>query len=596
MSASGPGPLRPLGDPNKPSKVEQAKVKSRHLRGTIKEVLADATKKEFEHDDLQLLKFHGSYQQDDRDNRAANKALGAEAETSFMVRIKVPGGVLTPEQYLAMDQVADEFSSNHSLRVTTRQNFQLHGILKTTLQATIKGVNEILLSTLSGCGDVARNVMAPPAPLANPAHQAARGLAQQLSEALCPQTRAYYEIWLNGELAHSSTADNENEPLYGEVYLPRKFKSAIGLPEDNSVDVHSQDVGLVAILEGDRFLGVNILVGGGLGMTHKKEDTYARLATELGYVEAAHAVDAVRTIAAMFRDYGDRSDRKHARLKYVVEEQGIEAFRAEFQRRVSFKLQPWKPIAKLVHQDWLGRHEQGDGKFCYGIFIPNGRIADFEKTRIRTALRKIIQNLRPLVVLTPNQNILLGNLTDAQVKSIEKTLAAYNVALPDTLTWVERGSMACVALPTCGLALTEAERVLPEVVDQLEDEFRRLNLENVPLTIRMTGCPNGCARPYTADIGLVGHKPGHYDLFLGGSLHGHRVAEHYSENVKQEEIGLTLRPVLEAWSRQRMPDEPLGDFYDRVLSGERRRDLVSGDREHPARPRVEKTLSLPVLT
>jgi sulfite reductase (ferredoxin) len=586
-----PRNLQPLASKGKPTKVEEAKINSRHLRGTIKEVLHDDTKPVFDHDDLQLLKFHGSYQQDDRDARAAVKALGTDPVNIFMLRIKIPGGVLSPEQYLGMDQLAEEVTHDDALRVTTRQNFQLHGVIKGDLKQTIKRTNEVLLSTLCGCGDVARNIMAPPAPLATPGHKAVRALAQTLSDALCPQTKAYYEIWLNGEQVHSS--EEETEPLYGDTYLPRKFKTGIALPEDNSVDAHSQDVALIAILKDGKFQGVNVLVGGGLGMTHKMESTYARLGSQLGYADAEHAVEVVRTVAVMFRDYGDRTDRKHARLKYVLEEYGVEAFRADFQSRVSFQLKPWVQIPPLEHQDWLGAHDQGDGKFLYGVFIPNGRIIDSERCRMKTAFRKIVQSMRLPVVLTPTQNILFTDLSADQVKAIEKVLNAYNVPTVASMSWVRRGAVACPALPTCGLALTEAERVMPEVVDLLEQEFQRVGLADEPITIRMTGCPNGCARPYTADVGLVGHKPGHYDIFLGGSIHGERMAEFYALNVPMLELGKALRPILVAWKQQRSSGESLGDFYDRVFSAPgRRRDLLTGSRDNPAQERV---LALPVL-
>lgn len=578
--------------PGKETKVEEAKLASRLLRGSIGAVLNDPAKPEFEHDDVQLLKFHGIYQQEDRDSRAAAKVTGETLPAWFMTRIKVPGGILTPEQYLAMDTIADELTYNQSLRVTTRQNFQLHGILKVDLKQAIRRVNECLLSTLSG-GDVARNIMAPPAPLARPAYQAARGLAQTLSDAMCPRTPAYFEIWMDEEKVAGSA---EAEPLYGPQYLPRKFKTAIAVPEDNSVDVHSQDAAFVAILEGDTFKGANVLVGGGAGLTHKMERTYARLASPLGFVDAKDIVEALQIIAAMFRDYGDRTDRKHAQLKYVCEELGMDAFRAEFQHRASFKLKPWVETGPLLHQDWLGKHEQGDGKFFYGVFIPNGRIIDTDIRRMKTALRKIVETLRCDVILTPNQNILFGNLDVEQVTKIERILDAYNVLKADQVSRALRHSMACVALPTCGLALTESERVMPEVVAQFERVFAELGVEDAPVTIRMTGCPNGCARPYTADIGLVGHKPGHYDIFLGGRIEGDRMTELFAENVAMEELVPTLRPLLEAWSIRRQPEENFGDFYNRVVADHAHRHLVTGAKDNPTRERAEQSLlALPVL-
>ncbi|MEX0775765.1 MAG: NADPH-dependent assimilatory sulfite reductase hemoprotein subunit [Phycisphaeraceae bacterium] len=581
-----------MASKKKQTKVEEAKKNSHFLRGTIDQAL-HSDSPGFEQDDQQLLKNHGVYQQDDRDAREANKVLGGEREIIFMTRIKVPGGDLTPQQYLGMDKIAEELTLNRALRVTTRQNFQLHGVLKGTLKEAIKRVNQVMLSTLCGCGDVERNIMAPPAPFANPAHQAARGLAKQLSDALVPQTHAYHEIWLDGEKVDSSL---DSEPLYGEQYLPRKFKTGIGLYDDNSTDVHSQDVGLIAILEGDEFKGVNILVGGGLGMTHKMEDTYARLGTPLGYAPAKHAIEVVRTIAEMFRDYGDRTDRKHARLKYIIEEQGIDAFREEFVSRVSFKLEPWQGNGHLAHQDWLGLHEQGDGRYFYGQYIANGRIMDTEVLRMKTAFRKIVEGLGPRVILTPNQNIIFGDLSEGDVEKLKRVVEAYNLPKVEGMSGVRRGAMACPALPTCGLALTEAERIIPEVLDDLEREFVRLELDEEPITVRMTGCPNGCARPYTADIGLVGHKPGHYDIFLGGRLAGDRLADLYAQNVPQADLVLVLRPVLEAWAHRRTPGQGLGDYYQQLVAHQVAPHILTGSKESPTRQTVEaKILSLPVI-
>ena len=577
------GKLRPFGDPDKPSKVEKAKANSRRLRSSIAEVLASDAPA-FEHDDIQTMKFHGIYQQDDRDARPALKAVGLDKQYSFMVRVKIPGGALTPRQYLAMDQIADQFTYNASLRVTTRQTFQLHGVVKGELKLAMQQINHTLLSTLCGCGDVERNIMAPPAPINDPAHNAVRQLANKLSEGLVPQTNAYFEIWLDGQKVESS---KEDEPLYGETYLPRKFKTGIALPDDNSTDVHSQDVGLIAIVDDDgALLGCNLLVGGGLGMTHKKPETYARLGTELGFVDAQHVVDAARVVASIFRDFGDRTDRKHARLKYIVEEQGIDAFRDEFASRAQFPLKPWVEVGQLTHQDWLGKHPQDEQSFFYGVFIPNGRIIDREKVRLKSALKTIVQSLEPTVILTPNQNVIFGDLSGDDLKKLEKILDAYNVPKVESLSGVRRHSMACPALPTCGVALTESERVFPDVVDALEKLCEELGVDDAPFTVRMTGCPNGCARPYTADVGLVGHKPGHYDLFLGGARHGHRMAEFYAQNVPIENIPDVLRPIFHRWADERMPEEPLGDFYNRTYADNAHRHIATGDRDHPASERV----------
>ncbi len=582
--------LKPFANKDKPSKVEQAKAASKHLRSTIADVLgSEATG--FDHDDQQVMKFHGIYQQEDRDIKSVKRVTGVDPTTSFMIRIKVPGGVLTPEQYLGMDKLADEVTYNASLRITTRQNFQLHGVLKGQLKSTMQHINDVLLDTLCGCGDVERNIMAPPAPLPDKAHQEIRQLTRELSDALCPRTRAYHEVWLNGEKVDTSV--EESEELYGDTYLPRKFKTGIGLPEDNSVDVHSQDVGLIGVIENDQLVGCNMLVGGGLGMTHKKPETYARLGTPLGYVERENIVEACRTMVTIHRDFGDRTDRKHARLKYIIEEQGIDAVRAEFEERASFKLKPWVELGELKHEDSLGAHVQNEaaGRWFYGLYVPNGRVMDYERARYKSAIKAIVEGFQPEVILTPNQNILFGGLDEKQVKSIDRVLEAFNVPRVEDLTAVTRYGMSCVALPTCSLALTEAERIFPKVLSDIQREFEAVALEDEPVTIRMTGCPNGCARPYTADIGLVGHKPGHYDLFLGGSLHGHRMAEFYALNVPIDDVGSTLRPILEHWAKHRNPDEPLGEYYNRVFANDADRHIVTGDRENPARQRVEAMLA-----
>lgn len=582
--------LQPLARKNKPSKVEAAKAASNHLRGTLAEELANPEKPDFDHDDQQLLKFHGIYQQDNRDAREAAKALGTGKEYSFMIRIKAPGGPITAEQYLALDQLADEVTYNNSLRLTTRQCIQLHGVLKVDLKKAIRRCTEILLPTVCGCGDVERNIMAPAAPVKSYAHAAIIDLAKKMIDELTPKSNAYFEIWMDGEKVDTAST-TEAEPVYGDLYLPRKFKTGIAIPEDNSADVYSQDVGFIADVQDGEVIGANVLVGGGFGMTHKKVETYARLGSQLGYVAADKIVDTVKLITTIFRDYGDRTDRKHARLKYVVEEYGIDAFRAEFEERAGFKLQPWKDLPKLRHADWLGKHEQGDGKYFYGVYVENGRIIDTEHSRMKEAFRKIVETINPSIILTSNQNLIFSDLQEEDVEKIERVLDAYQIKKVESISLLRRHAMACVSLPTCPLALTEAERVMPEVIEAFENEFARLGIDDVPLTIRMTGCPNGCARPYAADIGLVGHKPGHYDIFLGGRIEGDRVSEHYEENVPMEELITQLRPLFEHYRASRNPGEAFGDYYQRAFGNGRRFDLVTGDRDNPAKPRVDAMLS-----
>ena len=553
------------------SKVEIAKRQGRHLRGTIAETLAsDAT--HFGHDDVQLLKFHGTYQQDSRDERRGREVAGIEKAYSFMVRVAIPAGAVTAEQYLSLDAIADRHA-NGTLRVTTRQGFQFHGVLKGSLKPTIAGINQELLTTISACGDVQRNVMGCAAPLADADHAIVRQVAEALARELRPASRAYHEIWLDGEKQASS---QEEEPFYGDQYLPRKFKAAVGLSIDNCVDIYSQDVGLLAIVADARIRGFNLLVGGGLGMTHHKADTTARLAQPLGFVPTAHGVEAVRIVAAIFRDHGNRADRRHARLKYLLAEWGIDRFRQEFQRRASFELGPPVSLPPLPFHDHLGRHRQPDGRFFYGVFIQSGRIAG----GLKSALRDIVSRLRPGIRLTGQQNLLLTDLDSAGIDEVERTLREHGVAPPLELSAARRFSLACPALPTCGLAVAESERVIPDILDQFEEELDRLGVRTVPLTIRMTGCPNGCARPYTADLAFVGRSLGLYHVYVGGGLGGNRLVDLFRADVPVEELLPAVKPLLARWASERLDGEGLGDFYQRIIGRSEPRAAVTG-REQP---------------
>ena len=570
--------------PDKPSKVEIAKEAGRGLRGTIAETLgSDAA--HFEEDDKQLLKFHGVYQQDDRDGRVQNRKAGLGKAWMFMVRVAIPGGALSAAQWLALDELAGS-CGNGSLRLTTRQGIQFHGVLKGNLRGLIARINASLLTTLSACGDVERNVMAVPAPIADEVHREVQRVAREIARELRPATGAYHEIWVAGERVLTSE-DGEEEQFYGRAYLPRKFKAGIALDRDNSVDVWTYDCGLVAVTEGGRVRGYNLLVGGGLGMTHKKPDTFARLATPIAFVEPEHVVEAVRTVAGIFRDFGNRSERRHARLKYLLEEWGVERFREALRGRVAWRLEEPVELAAPRHLDYLGRHEQGDGRQLYGVFIENGRVVDRGSVRVRTALREIATRLRPGVRLTPTQSVLLTDLGAVQVDELVEILRAHGVPTVEELSRARRHSMACPALPTCGLALAESERIMPSVIDALEAELARLGLGDVDLTIRMTGCPNGCARPYNADIGLVGRRPDTYHVFIGGGLAGDRLADLFAPDVPVGELVGVLRPLLERFRGERRGGEGLGDFYQRVMrggNGPARRTILRGD-EEPTRDR-----------
>jgi sulfite reductase beta subunit-like hemoprotein len=558
-----------------PSKVELAKRHGRHLRGTIAEALAsEAT--HFGHDDLQLLKFHGTYQQDDRDQRKAREAEGREKAYQFMVRVAIPAGAVTAEQYLALDGLADTHA-NGTLRVTTRQGFQFHGVLKGDLKGAIAEINRTLLTTISACGDVQRNVMGCAAPLGDADHAEVRRVAEALARELRPGSRAYHEIWLDGEKRLSTETE---EPFYGEHYLPRKFKAAVGLSTDNCVDIWAQDVGLLAVVRQGRLTGFNLLVGGGLGMTHNKGDTTARLAAPLGFVAPEHAIDAVRIVAAIFRDHGNRSDRRHARLKYLLAEWGLERFRDEFVARAGFPLQPAVALPRLPFHDHLGRHRQADGRWFYGVFVQSGRIADTGSHRLRTALRTIVERFRPGLRLTAQQNLLLTDLDPVALDQVDALLREHGVTPPLELSAVRRYSVACPALPTCGLAVAESERAIPGLLDQLEAELESLAVGREPLTVRMTGCPNGCARPYTADVAFVGRSLGLYNVYVGGGLAGDRLVDLYRADVPLEEIVESLRPLLQRWAAERQEGEGLGDFYQRLMGLRAVRSTVTG-RELP---------------
>ena len=567
------------------SKAEIAKRNSRHLRGTIAEALAsEAT--HFEGGDKGLLKFHGTYQQDDRDLRHENRKKGLEEAYQFMIRCAIPGGVVTADQYLGLDALSDQYG-NRTLRITTRQGFQLHGVIKKNLKATIAGINHTLLTTISACGDVERNVMTCPAPLYDEAHVTLRRIAREIAVQLRPATRAYHEIWLDGEKVLST---EQEEPFYGDVYLPRKFKTAIALADDNCVDVYNDDAGLIAIVKGGKLAGFNVLVGGGMGMTHGKADTVARLAEPVGFVNVEHGVETIRTMVAIFRDYGNRADRRHARIKYVINERGIEWFRDEFRRRALFDLHEWRPIPRPSFHDHLGRNPQGNGKWFYGVFIENGRIAD-AAVKIKTALREIVRRFRPGLALTASQNILLTGLAERDLDGVERMLSDHGVKGVAQLSAARRFSMACPALPTCGLAMAESERIMPDVVSMFEGELTALGLRDVPITLRMTGCPNGCARPYTADIAFVGRRPDVYQVYVGGGMQGDRVVDLYAADVTVQDLIPALHPLLSAWAKDRRADESLSDFYQRALQRDKPRQGITG-REDPTRDLVQLKINV----
>ncbi len=542
------------------SAVETTKRESNLLRGGLREA-AVSSATHFTESDATLLKFHGVYQQDDRDQRV-KRGEPTEKAWRMMVRLTIPGGVLTADQYLDLDRLADR-AGNGTLRFTTRQSVQFHGILKGNLKPLLAALNESLLTTIAACGDVSRNVMATPTPIDDEAHRTVQTVARDIARELRPQTGAYYEIWLDGERASDS---REHEPVYGETYLPRKFKVGVGLDTDNSIDAYSYDCSLLAITDGSRATGFNLLVGGGFGITHNKANTFARIATPLAFIPTSRAVETVRAVCELYRDHGNRSDRKRARIKYLLESWGDTRFVAELQQRLSFVLQPAVPAPTQLPHDYLGAHAQGDGKWFYGVFVQSGRVADTTHVRLRAALREIVHTLRPGVRLTPTQGVLFTDLSESAVTILEQILGKHRVASVESLNEIVRHSMACPAMPTCGLALAESERALPDVLRALQQQFDGAGVNDVPVTVRMTGCPNGCARPYNADIGLVGRRPGVYNVYVGGSLRGDRLADLFASDVKVGDITNALVPLVALYASTRQAGEAFGDFYQRTAS------------------------------
>ncbi len=579
--------------------MEVLKENSRYLRGNIVAELNDGAD-HVTKDSQSLLKFHGTYQQEDRDARKTRDKTGVGKHYMFMVRCKIPGGKLSAEQYLALDQLADEHA-NRTLRFTTRQGIQFHGVVKKDLHGTIAGINRTLLTTLGACGDVERNVMCCPAPIHDGLHEQLQDAADRIAAHLAPRSQAYFEIWLNGQplgsesvgaleresaktnaptlpLSHPPTLPSshaptqDSEPIYGKTYLPRKFKTGLVLPFDNCIDVYGQDLGFIAIVERERIVGYNVLVGGGMGMSHGNADTFPHLAKPICYVPASALLDTAEAVVKLFRDHGNRADRKRARIKYLVHDWGVPKFKQVLETYAGTLSAP-KPIHVQETDLHLGWHPQGDGQWFYGLSIENGRVKDEGPFRLKTALRKLVESLRPTLRLTPNQDVLLCNLPASAKAEVDRTLAEHGVLRPDQISLVQRLSMACPAIPTCGLALTESERALPGIIDQLEVELKRLGLENEKISIRMTGCPNGCARPYQSDIGITGRSGDKFTLYVGGRLLGDRLNFQLKDLVPLNQIVPNLLPLLEAFRNDRDASEAFGDFCAR-LGVEKLKDLL----------------------
>jgi sulfite reductase (NADPH) hemoprotein beta-component len=564
------------GDANSPapkvSKNELLKESYPDLSGQLAATLADPAADHFNDDDDYFLKFHGAYQQDDRDKRKTGK------QYSFMVRARIPGGVVPAAQYLAFDALAGKYG-NPTLRVTTRQTFQWHGVLKTGLGPVIRGIHEALGTTIASCGDVVRNVLAPPTPSTSPLLPQVYAHAALLSAELAPRSTAYHEIWL-GDTELKLPSENGNrkletgpaaaavDPLYGPTYLPRKFKIAFAVPPLNDTDIFANCLGFVAIADPSnpaRLLGYNLLAGGGMGMSHGNKDTYPRLADVIGFLPAARVLDAARAVVTIHRDFGDRTNRKHARLKYVLAERGVEWFRAEFATRAGFALEAARPAVFTRQLDLFGWHSQADGGRFLGLYIESGRIKDVPGYTLRAALNAVIGRFRPEVRLTAQQNLILAGVRPEDEAAITALFAQHGVDLAHQGTAFRKATMACVALPTCGLALAEAERALPLLIERVETLLAEVGIAEEEIVFRMTGCPNGCARPYLAEIALVGRAPGKYNLLLGGNEASTRLARVYRESVKFDDVVSELRPLLQRFVAERQTGERFGDFTVRAV-------------------------------
>jgi sulfite reductase (NADPH) hemoprotein beta-component len=545
---------------------EGIKASSHFLRGTIAQDLIDTSTGAIGEDNNQLTKFHGLYLQDDRDLRKERTKLKQEKAYGFMLRVRLPGGQCTPQQWLLLDDIADKLATNHSLRLTTRQTFQFHGILKGNLRPTIKALDRVLLDSIAACGDVNRNVMAAPNPERSAVHQQVYGHARAWSQYALPHTKAYHEIWIDDQLV--AGGEPEVEPLYGPTYLPRKFKVGFAIPPSNDIDVFSQDLGFIAIVENNQLVGYNAVVGGGMGMSHGNAETYPRLADLLGFVTPDQAIALGTAVLTTQRDFGDRTNRKHARLKYTIADRGLEWFKAEVEQRAGFTLGAIRRFEFTTIQDPHGWHQGVDGTWFYGLHILSGRIKDETGWKMKTALREIARVHTGDFRLTPSQNLIVSGVTEVQKPVIDAILARHGLANENARSGLRLNSLSCVALPTCGLALAESERLLPALIEKFETVLDEAGLRHDAISLRVTGCPNGCCRPYLAEIGYVGKAPGKYALYLGASYNGTRLNKLYRQSVTVDESLALLGPIIKRYARERRTGEQFGDFCVRTVLAE----------------------------
>ncbi len=538
------------------SELEKIKYNSNYLRGTLVQSLEEPITGAIAADDTQISKFHGIYQQSDRDVEKERKQQKLEPAFSFLIRVRMPGGRVTPEQWLQIDKLSDEYA-NGTLKLTTRQTFQFHGVLKKSLKPTIQGINKSLLDTIAACGDVNRNVMCHANPAESPLYPELIELAEKVGGHLLPKTRAYHEIWLDEKLVAGGS--EEIEPLYGNRYLPRKFKIGFVIPPNNDSDVYSQDLGFIAIVEKEKIVGYNVLVGGGLGSTFGMPETYPRTGDLIGFCKPEQVIEVAENIMLIQRDNGNRQNRKQARMKYTIDRLGLVWFVNELKQRLGYALEEPRPFKLERTGDNYGWKKGTDGKWHLTYFVEGGRVKDSGEKKLKTALREVAKISDGGFVLTGNQNVILVGVSEKVKTKINTILKKHNVS-PDNISGLRKNSIACVALPTCPLAYAEAERYLPTLISKLEDSLEKYGLIKDEIVIRMTGCPNGCGRPYLAEIGLIGKSPGYYNLYLGGSFNGNRLNRLYRETISEREILDELDPIFKDYAETREPGEKLGDF------------------------------------
>jgi sulfite reductase (NADPH) hemoprotein beta-component len=536
--------------------VEKIKADSRQLRGSLAISLKDPTTGSVAEADTVITKFHGIYQQDDRDQREARREARLEPAYSFMIRVRVPGGVINRDQWLALDDLASDVA-NGTIRITTRQAVQFHGVAREDLAGLIQRIDAVLMDSLAACGDVNRNVMCHVQPEAGPVHAEALNWARRLSEHLTPRTGAYREIWIDGEKV--AGGEPEEEPIYGKTYLPRKFKSGIAIPPVNDIDIFSQDLGFIAIADGDRLLGFNVTVGGGLGCSHGEAETFPRLADVIGFIEPDQVLALAEAVVTIQRDFGDRSNRKHSRFKYTIDDRGIEWLVTELEQRAGVRLQPARGFAFESNGDSYGWQVMRDGRWQLTLFVENGRLLPGP----RAGLRRIAATLAGDIRLTPNQNLVIAGVAAERRAEVDRLVTEYGLEGVKPPSPLRRNAMACVALPTCGLAMAEAERYLPDLVTRIEELAERHGVAERPITIRMSGCPNGCSRPYLAEIGLVGRAPGRYNLYLGAAFDGSRLNRLDLDNADEAGILDRIDSLFARYAEQGDDKEHFGDFLVR---------------------------------